>query len=520
MKLGSVKMILTVGNAGTGKTTDINNVLGSINNSDVFLTAPNRTASNRLLGNVRNVNRLLKVRVNFNSYSSNKSSNIIIDEFGEMAKITFESLLTHINNQKKLGQDVNIYCYGDSHQLPSINKLGALDAIWLENEQIFTGDVKEFDGWMDQLYSNLEDGTLLNVVDDWKNYIDSIQVKVLRKNYRMEASGWNATDFNEDFFQELRDKHSFNSNYQLYLNQCLKEGWMIVSPIYDRLKEANKKLSDIGVSDVEEFPFVSPKEHRSEVYLNPYNTKLKQLRKRIPDIPTIEKEKVNQEKWDFMCGCVVANVQGMEFDKICFYMGDSPISVMSHDVYIVNNFHTGLTRGKKDWMYLGNLTDFDKMLNTPRKDVWEQLELDNNNKALQEVIYHAPQKYFGTLDVNPYKEYEEIMYEEGIVKGKWSESTFAIALRDKIKNDHLDIPLYLTWAKNVISTSKYSGNSKGGKNSAGKGKNQSLYNNLSTALKLQFPDDRKNRNFDPKDFKEKYGMTKDQARKIRITQPS
>ncbi|MEE6658415.1 hypothetical protein PS406_07865, partial [Pediococcus acidilactici] len=69
-------------------------------------------------------------------------------------------------------------------------------------------------------------------------------------------------------------------------------------------------------------------------------------------------------------------------------------------------------------------------------------------------------------------------------------------------------------------TSKYSGNSKGGKNSAGKGKNQSLYNNLSTALKLQFPDDRKNRNFDPKDFKEKYGMTKDQARKIRITQPS
>ncbi|WP_410889402.1 AAA family ATPase [Pediococcus pentosaceus] len=512
MSNGTVKMFLCVGNAGTGKTSKINDVLGSINNSDVFLTTPNRTASNRLLGNVRNVNRLLKVRVNFNSYSSNKSSNIIIDEFGEMAKITFESLLTHINNQKKLGQDVNIYCYGDSHQLPSINKLGALDAIWLENEQIFTGDVKEFDGWMDQLYSNLEDGTLLNVVDDWKNYIDSIQVKVLRKNYRMEASGWNATDFNEDFFQELRDKHSFNSNYQLYLDQCLKEGWMIVSPIYDRLKEANKKLSDIGVSDVEEFPFVSPKEHRSEVYLNPYNTKLKQLRKRIPDIPTIEKEKVNQEKWDFMCGCVVANVQGMEFDKICFYMGDSPISVMSHDVYIVNNFHTGLTRGKKDWMYLGNLTDFDKMLNTPRRDVWEQLELNNNNRALEEVVKNATKEYFGDPNINPYSDYKEITNKWNIKKGVWSESTFAIELKKKIKKDKSDIPLYLDWATNITDESKQVGNSLGGKNKTGRGKNQKKFLALTPKQQKQFKADKSNRKVSKAEFKDRWGMTKDQAR--------
>lgn len=520
MSNGTVKMFLCVGNAGTGKTTAINDVLSDIGNNDVFLTTPNKTASSRLQGSIKHVNKLLKVKVNFGSYSTNKASNIIIDEFGKMASITFESLLMHVNNQKESGQDVNIYCYGDSHQQPAINKLGALDALWMKNEhnkQIFddNNDEKNFNGLMKQLYKNIKDGTFLDVVDDWKIYIDSIQVRVLRKNYRMDAvTSWNATDFNNEFYQELRNKHSFNNNYQMHLKQCFNDGWMIISPDYNRIREANDKLEDGNIIPIEDFPFVSPKKKDSEIYLNPFNKYLERLKNTIPDIPTIDKESVDPDYWNFMCGSVTDNIQGMEFDKVCFYMGNRPIPPQSHDFYTINNLHTGLTRGKKDWMYIGKLSYFDQLLSTPRRDAWEQLELDNNNRALEEVVKNATKEYFGDPNINPYSDYKEIMNKRNIKKGVWGESTFAIKLKKKIKKDKLDIPLYLDWATNITNKSKQVGNSLGGKNKTGKGKNQSIYNNLSNELKQQLPKDRSDRTITSKDFSKKYGMTKEQSRKL------
>ncbi|MCS8568565.1 AAA family ATPase [Pediococcus pentosaceus] len=126
MKTGKVKLILTVGNAGTGKTTNISNTLDDINNTDVFLTSPNHTASSRLRDSLNNMDNTdlakklqRKTHVNFSSFDEYKATNIIIDEFGELSKIDFESLLFHVRNIKeKDGKDVNIYCYGDSHQLP------------------------------------------------------------------------------------------------------------------------------------------------------------------------------------------------------------------------------------------------------------------------------------------------------------------------------------------------------------------------------------------------------------------
>ncbi|AZP90279.1 MULTISPECIES: AAA family ATPase [Pediococcus] len=519
MSNGTVKMFLCVGNAGTGKTTAINDVLRNIDDNDVFLTTPNKTASSRLQGSIKRVNKLLKVRVNFGSYSTNKASNIIIDEFGKMASITFESLLMHVNNQKESGQDVNIYCYGDSHQQPAIKKSGALDALWMQNEynkQIFDdNDDKNFNGLMKQLYKNIKDGTFLDVVDDWKIYIDSIQVRVLRKNYRMDAvTSWNAKDFNEEFYQELRSEHSFNHNYQMHLKQCFNDGWMIISPDYNRIREANDKLEDGNIIPIEDFPFVSPKKKDSEIYLNPFNKYLERLKNTIPDIPTIDKESVDPDYWNFMCGSVTDNIQGMEFDKVCFYMGNRPIPPQSHDFYTINNLHTGLTRGKKDWMYIGKLSCFDQLLSTPRRDAWEQLELDNNNRALEEVVKNATKEYFGDPNINPYSDYKEIMNKWNIKKGVWSESTFAIELKKKIKKDKLDIPLYLDWATNITNKSKQVGNSLGGKNKTGKGKNQSIYNNLSNELKQQLPKDRSDRTITSKDFSKKYGMTKEQSRKL------
>lgn len=47
----------------------------------------------------------------------------------------------------------------------------------------------------------------------------------MRKNYRMDAvTSWNAKDFNEEFYQELRSEHSFNHNYQMHLSNVLMMG--------------------------------------------------------------------------------------------------------------------------------------------------------------------------------------------------------------------------------------------------------------------------------------------------------
>ena len=186
----------------------------------------------------------------------------------------------------------------------------------------------------------------------------------------------------------------------------------------------------------------------------------------------------------------------------------------SHDFYTINNLHTGLTRGKKDWMYIGKLSYFDQLLSTPRRDAWEQLELDNNNRALEEVVKNVTKEYFGDPNINPYSDYKEIMNKWNIKKGVWSKSTFAIELKKKIKKDKLDIPLYLDWATNITNKSKQVGNSLGGKNKTGKGKNQSIYNNLSNELKQQLPKDRSDRTITSKDFSKKYGMTKEQSRKL------
>jgi hypothetical protein len=165
-------------------------------------------------------------------------------------------------------------------------------------------------------------------------------------------------------------------------------------------------------------------------------------------------------------------------------------------------------------MYIGKLSDFDQLLSTPRRDAWEQLELDNNNRALEEVVKNATKEYFGDPNINPYSDYKEIMNKWNIKKGVWSESTFAIKLKKKIKKDKLDIPLYLDWATNITNKSKQVGNSLGGKNKAGRGKIQQKFLALSPEEKEQLKAEMSSRKVSKDKFYSHWGMTKDQARDV------
>lgn len=492
MKTGKVKLILTVGNAGTGKTSNISNMLDDMNNTDVFLTSPNQTASSRLRDSLNNMDntRLAKklqrkTYVNFSSFDEYKATNIIIDEFGELSKIDFESLLFHVRNIKeKDGKDVNIYCYGDSHQLPPINKFGALDAIWMANRHLFNNaDDSAYRNWMGQLYSNLLTKNTLNVVEDWNNTVDTIEVRTLYRNYRMERTDWEADDYDEEFYQELRNEHSFTRNYGKHLSKCLNEGWLILSPKYDRIHEANRLLANSGnCKPVNDFPFVDKKDDESDVHLNPYHTNIEDLQNNFPSIPTLDTELAGTEQYEFTCGCVVANVQGMEADRVCFYMGSEPISPMSHDFYTINNLHTGLTRGRKDWLYLGNIEDYDTMLNTPRRDARKQLELYSNNRALENMVKNACTNYFGETDLNPYQDYLMELYNLNTLGEhveKWSKENFAIRLRDYLENNG-NLPSHLRWAKYIINQSQANGRKIGGQNRKGTGRlQQQIENTLS-----------------------------------------
>jgi hypothetical protein len=487
MEKGTIKMILCVGNAGTGKTTAICKKLDELDATDVFLTTQNRTASSRLKGVLKNMKNITvseqlrkKIHVGFSSYEQTHASNIVIDEFGVLSKIDFEGFLHNANNEKMKGKDITIYCYGDSHQLPCINKLGALDAVWIENFNLFSDKEESFNTWMQQLYGNVSEKRSLKVANGWSE-IDTLEVKVLERNFRMEKNNWNAIDYDEDFFQELKEEHSYHDNYDKYLSKCIDENWLILSPSYDRLKEANQLLINTGYNPQLDFPFIYESEHkRSEVYLNPYNTRLKEFKKFFPDIPYLQKEQVNPNEMLYICGCVVNNVQGMETDRVCYYMGIVPIPPKSNDFYTNNNLYTAMTRGKKDWLYLGCLSDFDKIMQTPRRDARQQTVSDYNYEALEQAI-NIMNNSFGKI--RPYDCFKDCLNNltchTELTIGKWSKTAFARQLKGNLQEAHNEkTAKYLDWATDVIEKSKKQGNSLGGKNRAGKGKTQRYLEDL------------------------------------------
>lgn len=155
---------------------------------------------------------------------------------------------------------------------------------------------------------------------------------------------------------------------------------------------------------------------------------------------------------------------------------------MSHDFYTINNLHTGLTRGRKDWLYLGNIEDYDTMLNTPRRDARKQLELYSNNRALENMVKNACTNYFGETDLNPYQDYLMELYNLNTLGEhveKWSKENFAIRLRDYLENNG-NLPSHLRWAKDIINQSQANGRKIGGQNRKGTGRlQQQIENTLS-----------------------------------------
>lgn len=83
----------------------------------------------------------------------------------------------------------------------------------MANRHLFNNaDDSAYRNWMGQLYSNLLTKNTLNVVEDWNNTVDTIEVRTLYRNYRMERTDWEADDYDEEFYQELRNEHSFTRN--------------------------------------------------------------------------------------------------------------------------------------------------------------------------------------------------------------------------------------------------------------------------------------------------------------------
>lgn len=519
-------MKVYVGEPGTGKSkTLIDKALKLVENGhDVFIATPSDKAKQRLLVEI-------KQRLNYNLDSDKKilfqllrsthvtvknyhgEANILIDEISMVNLTDFYALLYQLLPD---GLQRHIFAFGDIKQLPSVNENGVLETLLRANESLFPAIKNGFWSWVaSDCYEGMATGKL-TIPKLWKQAIKSIEIEALTTNHRLKKWGdGSITSFSDGFYNELFNYHT-SIDYENELVECIEDDYLILSPTYARGDQANRIL--INHYGAEKYgkiaPFVRNKNNRKEVYLNPDNPRYEKLKNKFSFVKSFDN---NRKREDFLLTSFISihSVQGGEVANVCLFLGDDPVD-NTRKFYNRNMLYTALTRAGSNWLLLGNKTDFALMRSIDPEDP----KTINNSICNSEALASTMQTIvdLGSSHILTPEEVYALFLDNfhGLAKkANTTEQPYAEAR--VMQEFRTDSPWYWKLANdygcfhfNWVQKRRKDG----GRSRKYGGKNQQKYLALNPKEKQQFKAQKSSRKVSKAEFKDNWGMTKDQAKDV------
>lgn len=373
------KLKVVVGTPGTGKSYQlIQKAVDCENEGKSYsVIVPTNVAKKRILSGLRksvnlkelNIDQYYDAMVNVHvlQYNYHGEQNVFIDEFSMFNIDDFYSLLYKVMLAKN---EVSIMAFGDSKQLQPVYGISPLLVLLRFNYGKFV-DIENMpfsEYSATRLYQNLKD-MKLDVPDNWKLAIDSIDLKVLHNNYRLKRID-GVTDYNDSFYRYILNNNLIDKNYEDNLVRFAKEKYLIITPTHDLGDKADKIISEglfehdgeYDTKSLSKFaPFVRNRENK-EVYSNP----LCKVNYGFDDfIPFCDKDyKLKKNNFEFSFYVTSHATQGATVDNMVFYLGDKDIDKDKRDFYTNNMLYTALSRARYNSIFLGTEAAFLKMANT------------------------------------------------------------------------------------------------------------------------------------------------------------
>lgn len=501
-----------IGSPGTGKSYRLVRMVNQLlkQGETVHIMNPTRSARNNLrkafkemlISGVMNQEDYKQTYIINNvqhGYKESLAKNIFIDESAMIDLDVFYSLLYATLDVP----DVHLYLFGDLKQIEPING----DSILKTLIEFNMGKFDDRGIWQftnEVLYKDLADMTIATP-KVWKLSGVNVDVKILKKNYRLESK--NFSGYDDEYYSSLIDNAIYTDDYSGYLKYALEHNWLITTPTNARGDEIDNMLSHKYDDFKKVAPFVV--DGNGDYYLNPFNQSFNQLKESFDFMPQIELE--TTQGYEFTAYMSTHRVQSFTVDNVLFYMGNNPIGNRHKSHFSNNMLYTAVTRAKHDVQLLGLPDSFTQMRQTMPQTAQEKnvhlranvsmnhlynwIESNNNLPSADELFEHYQELYKDDSILSTHD--KTILDIYSIVSDSYSKRYVINSVNNKY-GDKFGFTL-TAWLKE---------NSTNAKKSPRKGKVKQWIDSLSDDEIEQVKSDLKSRMVKQSEFKEKYGYTK------------
>lgn len=384
--MGKANIHFIMGEPGTGKSHSlIKKAMGMVQDiKSLYIMAPTHVAKQRLIKGFNSsyssmdsacVTKLI-VSTSVLQYRYAGERIIFIDEVSMLKTDDLYALLYKIQQTQ---YDVDIYAFGDVKQLPAIGT-GILQVLFNANAKKFPLIKKDFWAWVNNyLYEDLPDEPL-EIPGTWKTAVKNIDLKILRKNYRLNSiDGVQAYD-NEFFNYAFREKIQDADDYSSLIENAVENNYLMIVPTHSRGAQINEVMKEKYGDKMKYYaPFVM---HNKKIFKNT-NCKIDYD---FDFAKTNNSVMANVKSEEYSFYVTAHAVQGCEVDRVCFYLGKDRIGKLNLQHYNKNLLYVALSRGRKDWLLLGEKDQFLLMTTIEPENPSILLNHQKQQEALEKTI--------------------------------------------------------------------------------------------------------------------------------------
>lgn len=411
------KITAYFGEPGTGKSYQLTNLAKSLikKGESVHVVCPTRPARDNIKrgyddllkqGRItRQENITLKSSTQvLHGYDKSKATNLIIEEAG-MIEVTVLHGLLHI---AQLIDNVHLYIFGDIKQLPTIQGTSIIEKIVRVNKM--NGDVP-FWQWVNRdAYDSIESQTL-ETPFDWQTPDVKIDMKVLRKNYRLNKAGFSSYD--NKYYDYVIDNAITKEDYSSELKYAIEHDYLIICPTKSRGKQVNELLNEVYknglvVDSVAPFILVN-----GNLYLNPYNKRYDTLKEKFYFINQIRRDSI--KGYEPTAFITTHASQGATVDNVLYFMGNKKIWKTNRNHYNNNQLYTAVTRARHDVKLLGLKESFQEMRTIYPLDVKDNLKSIRKKAAMDILISNLKEEGRHPKADDIYSMFNDYMNDDSIV---------------------------------------------------------------------------------------------------------
>lgn len=384
--MGKTNIHFIMGEPGTGKSSLlIKKAIEMVHNiKSLYIMTPTNVAKHRLIkGFNQNYSSMdsacitdLIADTSVLQYQYAGERNIFIDEVSMLKTDDLYALFYKIQQTQ---YDVDIYAFGDVKQLPAIGT-GILQVLFNANAKKFPLIKKDFWAWVNNyLYEDLPDEQL-DIPSTWKTVVKNIDLKILRKNYRLKNIDGIQAYNNEFLNYAFREKTQDADDYSLLIENAVENHYLMIVPTHSRGAQVNEVMKKKYGDKMKYYaPFIT----RDKKIFKNMNCKINYGFNFVKSSDSIMKN-IKPEEYTFY---VTAHaVQGCEVDRVCFYLGKDRIGKLNLQHYNKNLLYVALSRGRKDWLLLGEKDQFLLMTTIEPENPSILLNHQKQQEALEKTI--------------------------------------------------------------------------------------------------------------------------------------